>query len=95
METSLHDSETSMPLWNLDKIKSYMAYIKSNYKPSMSKEAKVVLAQFYEFQRNTDTFTLLRTTVRYLDSLIRLSQAHAKLCCRHEVIVMDVVFTEF
>ncbi len=68
----------------------YINYVKST-EPSLTKDANRVIQAYYTFQRGSDERNAARTTVRMLESVIRLSQAHAKLMLRDKVIVMDAV----
>jgi DNA helicase MCM9 len=47
--------------------------------------------RFYQMQRNNDENLGARATVRLLESLVRLSEAHAKLMCKEQVDIDDAV----
>ncbi|MEN2499652.1 MAG: DNA helicase mcm9, partial [Marteilia pararefringens] len=76
--------------WTPDLLKQYISCVKT-LKPILSADAKDLLLKYYSFQRETDSSSNLRTTVRLLESLIRLSTAHAKLMFRDTVTLDDAV----
>ena len=45
---------------------------------------------YYSALRQSESNTS-RATVRLLEGLVRLSQAHARLCCQHQVLLYDAV----
>lgn len=63
----------------------------SNLKTTMSNEAKEVLGAYYKMCRNDPQRDASRTTVRLLDSLSRMAEAHARLLFRTEVKVVDAI----
>lgn len=77
-------------MWCLEKLRLYINYVKS-LEPTLTPNANRVIQSYYSFQRRSDDRNAARTTVRMLESVIRLSQAHAKLMLRKQVLVMDAV----
>ncbi|KAJ3377765.1 DNA helicase mcm9 [Lobulomyces angularis] len=78
-------------LWNLEMIQAYISYTKIKFQPKMTENSNLVLKSYYQLQRNSDVRNVARTTVRLLESLIRLSQAHARLTCKNEVSISDAI----
>ncbi|XP_026476137.1 probable DNA helicase MCM9 [Ctenocephalides felis] len=87
-ETSVIDSEK----WTVKMFKSYFEFIK-NINPVMTEEAELILSAYYQYKRMSQYRDASRTTVRLLDSLIRLSQAHARLMFKKHVEAVDAVTT--
>lgn len=76
----------------------YIQYAKENVHPNLTVEARDELVSSYvsmrragEDSRSGGAEKRITATTRQLESLIRLSEAHAKLYLRNEVLVPDVV----
>jgi DNA helicase MCM9 len=65
--------------WSLERLQAYLAHVKATYQPGLGTAAQTVIKRYYELQRNADTRSAARTTVRLLDSLVRLSQVRPTL----------------
>lgn len=80
----------TMTAWNMDKLRAYIATIKSRFHPSISQSASMLLERHYSECRMSE-YIEIQVTVRLLESLIRLSQAHARLMYRNVVELDDAV----
>jgi DNA replicative helicase MCM subunit Mcm2 (Cdc46/Mcm family) len=81
--------------WSTRRMQAYFLHCKSSYQPRLTPQAEAVITEYYSAQRASDMrYTeAARTTIRLLESLVRLSQAHARFMCREEVTLQDAVCT--
>jgi DNA replicative helicase MCM subunit Mcm2 (Cdc46/Mcm family) len=76
--------------WSIEKLRAYIAIVKDRFQPTISEDAAFLLEQHYRKVRSAQTFTI-PVTVRFLESLIRLTQAHARLMYRDVAELEDAV----
>jgi len=76
--------------WNIDKLRAYIATVKSRFHPSISADASILLERHYSECRGSE-YIEVQVTVRLLESLIRLAQAHARLMHRNVVELDDAI----
>ena len=81
----------SQEIWEMNELKTYINYVRTQINPKMTPIAEAVLSKYYQLQRRCDKANGVRTTVRLLESSIRLSQAHAKLMLHSEVKLVDAL----
>jgi DNA helicase MCM9 len=75
--------------WPLDKLRKYIEYVKATRLPTLSEPAQRVLQAYYSRMRATADRDASRSTIRMLEALVRLAQAHARLMFQHEVSLVD------
>lgn len=85
---------TDLGLWPLKNLQMYFRKIK-NFQPKLTEDAQLILLTYYNIQRRISTRNKARTTVRLLESLIRLSEGHARLMYHEKVLVIDSIFAIF
>nr|XP_018674658.1 PREDICTED: probable DNA helicase MCM9 [Musa acuminata subsp. malaccensis] len=78
-------------IWSVVMLRRYIHYVKQHFKPVLTKESERVISSYYQLQRRSAIHNAARTTVRMLESLIRLAQAHARLMFRNEVTQLDAI----
>ena len=76
--------------WSTSKLRAYFSYIR-HLTPHIGSEANLILSRYYQRQRQTDGADMARTTIRLLQSCVRLAQGHARLMMRSEVTTQDAV----
>ncbi|XP_059058589.1 DNA helicase MCM9-like [Achroia grisella] len=76
--------------WNIEKLQMYISLVGPKY-AEMTKSANIILQSYYMLQRKSEYRDPSRTTVRMLDSLVRLSQAHCRLMFRSTILPMDAI----
>lgn len=79
---------TEPVFWTIERMKAYIAHCKA-IQPSLTPVVEKILGKYYQRQRRVDQSNTARTTIRLLESLIRLTQAHARFMCRTEVTIQD------
>ncbi|XP_051031469.1 DNA helicase MCM9 [Phodopus roborovskii] len=77
-------------LWSMEKMKTYFCLIR-NLQPTLSDVSNQVLLRYYQMQRQSDSRNAARTTIRLLESLVRLAEAHARLMFRNTVTLEDAI----
>nr|XP_057939162.1 DNA helicase MCM9 [Doryrhamphus excisus] len=80
----------SATLWSMEKMKAYFCVIK-RLQPQVTEEAKCILSRYYQLQRQSEGRNAARTTIRMLESMSRLAEAHARLMFRETVTIEDAV----
>jgi len=91
MDTGFNDDDKANGHWGMEKLRAYIATIREKFQPTLSPEASELLENHYSLCRQTTSENSLPCTVRFLESMIRLSQAHARLMYRNTVTLDDAV----
>jgi hypothetical protein len=76
--------------WSMEKLRAYISIVKDRFQPVICDGAALLLERHYEKVRSAQTF-VIPVTVRFLESLIRLTQAHARLMYRNTATLEDAV----
>ena len=74
-------------MWSIDELKGYILFVQRNFDPFLSAPAQLIFTRYYQYVRGHNT-SGTPATVRLLESLVRLGQAHARLMMRNRVVTM-------
>ncbi|XP_020089707.1 probable DNA helicase MCM9 isoform X2 [Ananas comosus] len=87
-EARKNNSDGLEHMWSLPMIRRYIHYVKQHFKPVLTKESEKVISSYYQLQRRSANHNVARTTVRMLESLIRLAQVWEMLCTLTSLITL-------
>jgi len=71
--------------WPLSSLRQYIQWAKTTFHPLLTEDAQDLLATYFQLKRQLLGQQGSRTTVRTLEGLVRVAQAHARLMARSEV----------
>ncbi|RKP17880.1 MCM-domain-containing protein, partial [Rozella allomycis CSF55] len=77
--------------WSLEKLKMFINFAKNEFAPELTENASNIITAYYQLQRSQEDAASGRTTMRLLESMIRLTQAHAKLLFHEKAEIFDAV----
>jgi DNA helicase MCM9 len=66
-------------------LREYVAWARASFQPVMSSVAERLLSAYFQLRRSREGRQAARTSVRMLESLVRVAQAHARLMARNKV----------
>lgn len=78
-------------IWPFERVRRYIAHVRRAFEPVITPEAESLIRGYYKMRRRSEDTSLGRPTIRLLESLIRLTQAHARLMWRTQANRSDVV----
>lgn len=79
-------------IWTTDVLRQYFYLIKTQIHPRLCGDATKILSKYYTAERRKGKRNAARTTVRLLEALVRLTQAHARLMFRETATALDAAF---
>ncbi|MES1916677.1 MAG: hypothetical protein MHM6MM_008474 [Cercozoa sp. M6MM] len=77
--------------WSLRRLGAYVDFVRAQFKPALTPMASEILRRVYVRQRSSSAQMQLATTVRFLEGLVRLAQAHARLMFRRKCTALDAL----
>ncbi|KAG7674017.1 putative DNA helicase MCM9 [Nannochloris sp. 'desiccata'] len=86
-----YNNKSISATWGVESLRQYIAWVKSTFHPTMTQSAEQVLSGYYQLRRGAAGRHAARTTLRLLESLVRLAQAHARLMAKESIEVVDAV----
>ena len=90
---SSHMGGTELPGIDQDLLKKYISYARSAVQPRLSDiDNKKIESLYNELRKESETSGGNKIAVRHLESIIRISEAHARMHLRSNVIESDINF---
>ncbi len=77
--------------WSFDRLRRYISLARCALKPKLTPEAEALIRGYFQLRRQQEDDPKGRPTIRLIESLIRLTQAHARLMWMDEALPRDVI----
>jgi DNA helicase MCM9 len=77
--------------WSTEKLLKYIVFIQRYIEPVCTEEAEMIFQAYFSYLRGRQTLAKDRKTIRMLESLIRLAEAHARLLFKKDIEIFDAV----
>jgi len=86
-----HIIEETEPTIPTDLLRKYISYAKQHVEPSLTDEAMERIEKFYlDLRKDTGETSAIAITPRYLEAIIRLSEAQARMALKEDVTIDHV-----
>jgi DNA helicase MCM9 len=83
--------EDEVMKWPFDRLRRYILLARCAVKPKLTPEAEALIRGYFQLRRQEEEDPKRRPTIRLIESLIRLTQAHARLMWMEEALPRDVI----
>uniref|UniRef100_A0A3B0NJ55 DNA helicase n=1 Tax=Theileria annulata TaxID=5874 RepID=A0A3B0NJ55_THEAN len=93
INTTSSDDKSNLDWSSVNTVKNYIQFVRENLMPSITPSCQIIINRYYDEIRSI-SFNMEYgggPTVRTIESIVRLSQAHARLMFRDFIKVFDVV----
>lgn len=81
--------EKNEDLWPIELMNKYVMFVSDNFDPILSDSVEILFKSYYIYIKQCPIAGKERKTVRFLESLIRLAQAHSRLMFRTVINTFD------
>ena len=89
-----HIEQNHLETLSQEQLKKYIIYARKYIVPKLGDVNKDKISKFYaEIRKESDSVGGLTIAVRHLESLLRIAEAHSKMCLREQVRNEDVDFS--
>lgn len=83
--------EENKVAWNTEKLLKYIVFVQRYIEPVCTEQAEMLLQAYFSYLRGRQTLAKDRKTIRMLESLIRLSEAHARMMFKKDIEMYDAI----
>ena len=83
--------EENKVAWNTEKLLKYIVFVQIYIEPVCTLQAEMLFQAYFSYLRGRQTLAKDRKTIRMLESLIRLAEAHARMMFKKDIEIYDAI----